>query len=317
MSTKVTSRGSTALWLGGLGIVTVLASTPAHARNDVGRYTIGAAHAAYGAGAALLPMPVFYGAQPGPAPAMLLGEVKASRKTSAFNKSDEEACQRAFLSALKALQVAAVKLGATAIVNVRSNYENKELDSATQFECGAGAIMAGAALKGTAVRSESAGAPAPAAAAPPRAVALPPRGTAVAPAEPAAVPSPAQAQPPTKHNQADALGTLPSGTSDSDDISKARKRFEKGQRYYDLRRYAESVPEFEAAYELSGDPVLLYNLAQAYRMSEKYPDALHYYRAYLKKVPKSPRTEVVKRRIVELEATQQPPNNVDDPGQRK
>ena len=299
-------------WVGRVVVASIFVTWPfvALARDDVSSFSIDQAIQTWGSKAGLPPMPMFFGDTPGPAGGVDLGELRTSNKTSAIGKSDEEACQWVFLTSLKSLQNAARKRGATALVNIRSNYKNVEFSSAKEFRCGAGAIMAGVALKAQAVQVGGAVPAAPVA----NANAAPP--TAAPPAAPATAtvaPTPAGPEKP------DGIGALASAGAhlDTDDLSKARRRFEKGQRLYDLRRYTESVPEFEAAYELSGDPVLLYNLAQSYRMAEKYPDALHYYRAYLKKVPKSPRTDVVKRRIAELEATREPPNNVDDPHARK
>lgn len=79
-------------------------------------------------------------------------EVTTSRKTNAFGKSDEAACQWAMLSALIALQERAVKEGANAVINIKSNLEHNEYSSETEFQCGAGAIMAGVALKGRIVK---------------------------------------------------------------------------------------------------------------------------------------------------------------------
>jgi hypothetical protein len=45
-------------------------------------------------------------------------------------------------------QEAAQKRGYSAVINIKSNYQGKEFSSATEFQCGAGAIMAGVALKG-------------------------------------------------------------------------------------------------------------------------------------------------------------------------
>ncbi len=82
-----------------------------------------------------------------------LGELRTNKKTNAFNKSDYEACQWAFLSAMIALRDSAVKKGADAVVEIRSNYKNNLLtDNDEQFECGAGALMAGVALVGRAVK---------------------------------------------------------------------------------------------------------------------------------------------------------------------
>ncbi len=76
------------------------------------------------------------------------GERGTNKKTNAFGKSDEAACQWAFLSAMITLQERAVKDGANAVINIRSNYKSNGFSSATGFQCGAGAIMAGVALLG-------------------------------------------------------------------------------------------------------------------------------------------------------------------------
>lgn len=77
-----------------------------------------------------------------------LGAATTNRKTNAFGKSDARACQWVFLGALKALQEAAKERGANAVVDIESNYKNQPFSSATQYECGAGGLMAGVALKG-------------------------------------------------------------------------------------------------------------------------------------------------------------------------
>ena len=72
----------------------------------------------------------------------------ANKKTNAFNKSDKEACEWAFLSAIKTFQERAVKEGGTKVINLTGYYKKKAFDSKTQFQCGAGALMAGVTLKG-------------------------------------------------------------------------------------------------------------------------------------------------------------------------
>ena len=83
-----------------------------------------------------------------PAVASLLGPARTNKKTNAFGKSDATACQWVFLGALKALQEAAKERGANAVVDIESNYKNQVFTSATQYQCGAGGLMAGVALKG-------------------------------------------------------------------------------------------------------------------------------------------------------------------------
>lgn len=79
------------------------------------------------------------------------GPVITNRKTNAFNKSDEEACRWVMLSALMALQDNARKQGANAVVNIESFYKKVPMSSTTKYECHAGTLMAGVALKGDVV----------------------------------------------------------------------------------------------------------------------------------------------------------------------
>ena len=78
-----------------------------------------------------------------------LGEDVTNKKTNATNKSDEEACRWVALSALRALQDGAKSRNANAVVDIVSYYKKNEFKSTTNYECYAGTLMAGVALKGT------------------------------------------------------------------------------------------------------------------------------------------------------------------------
>jgi uncharacterized protein YbjQ (UPF0145 family) len=78
-----------------------------------------------------------------------MGSGVSNRKTNAANKSDEEACRWAALSVLKEFQESAKKRGANAVVDIVSYYKKNEFKSASNYECYAGAFVAGVALKGT------------------------------------------------------------------------------------------------------------------------------------------------------------------------
>ena len=80
------------------------------------------------------------------------GDDKTNKKTNAFGKSDQEACDWAFASAIKAFHRKAKSIGANAVVNIRSNYKNELTKSDNEYRCGAGNIMAGVALKGDFVK---------------------------------------------------------------------------------------------------------------------------------------------------------------------
>ncbi|HCN45148.1 MAG TPA: excinuclease [Pseudomonas sp.] len=71
-----------------------------------------------------------------------------NKKTNAFNKTDEAACEWALQSALLTMQDAAKKVGANAVTNIVSNYKRVERKDASTYECHAGAVMAGVAIKG-------------------------------------------------------------------------------------------------------------------------------------------------------------------------
>jgi hypothetical protein len=94
----------------------------------------------------------FFGDQAHPKVNERLGEGVSNRKTNAANKTDKQACEWAFLSALLAMQERALTLGADAVINIQSYYKKVPVKSATEYECHAGAVMAGVALKGEFVK---------------------------------------------------------------------------------------------------------------------------------------------------------------------
>ena len=95
---------------------------------------------------------LYFGSQKHPKIASELGEWKTNKKTNAFNKSDKEACEWVFLSAVLELQERAQKEGGNAVVGIKSNYKNIERSSEIEYMCGNGALMSGVALKGTVVK---------------------------------------------------------------------------------------------------------------------------------------------------------------------
>ncbi|WP_339486990.1 excinuclease [Pseudomonas sp. EL_65y_Pfl2_R95] len=77
-----------------------------------------------------------------------LTEVVTNKKTNAFNKSDQEACSWVLKSALIELQESAKQAGANAVVDISSFYKRNEMRDSKNYECHAGAFVAGVALKG-------------------------------------------------------------------------------------------------------------------------------------------------------------------------
>ena len=95
---------------------------------------------------------LIFGNQPHPPVAKKLGTFTSNRKTNAFNKSDKEACEWAFLSAILSLQERARREGGDAVVNIRSYYKKISISHQTKYMCGAGAIVAGVAFRGDVVK---------------------------------------------------------------------------------------------------------------------------------------------------------------------
>jgi len=136
-----------------LSVLAASLSYPAFARDDVNTFPIKDALENAAAQSKLdKDVKLFFGAQKHPKPAKTLGEWKTNKKTNAFGKSDKEACEWVFLGAVLELQERAKKEGGDAVVAIKSNYKNHEHSSEANYTCGAGALMAGVALKGTVVK---------------------------------------------------------------------------------------------------------------------------------------------------------------------
>jgi len=97
---------------------------------------------------------LFFGNQKLPRVAKRMGTVSANTKSNAVGKPDQEACDIAFLSAIADLQQRARREGGNAVVDIKSTYRGENLDSQSEYVCGAGTIMVGVTLEGTVVRLE-------------------------------------------------------------------------------------------------------------------------------------------------------------------
>lgn len=92
----------------------------------------------------------------------------------------------------------------------------------------------------------------------------------------------------------------PAARADARDEA-AEQHYDRGMKAYDLGRFDEAIAEFEKAYELSSDPVLLFNLAQSQRRAGSAERALFFYRRFVKLAPTSPVRDKAEVRIAELE----------------
>ena len=94
----------------------------------------------------------YFGDQSHPKITKNYGEYMSNKKTNAFNKTDERACQWNFLSAMITFQERAQRMGGNAVVNIRSYYKKNTISSQTEFECGSGAFVSGVTFLGDVVQ---------------------------------------------------------------------------------------------------------------------------------------------------------------------
>ena len=130
-------------------LAALVLSVPATARDDRNLYPLEDALKSPNAQGKLdAGVPLYFAGQKHPSVAKTMGEFRTNKKTNAVNKSDKEACEWVFLAAMLELQERARKEGGDAVIDIVSNYRKQEFASTTQYECAAGALMAGVALKG-------------------------------------------------------------------------------------------------------------------------------------------------------------------------
>ena len=127
-----------------------LVTSHAFARDTVASYPVEAAIASE-PGKVTPDVALYFAGQSHPAVAKSYGSFATNKKTNAFGKSDLQACQHVFLSAVIELQNRARQEGGNAVINIKSNYKNELTESPTEFTCGAGAVIAGVALVGDVV----------------------------------------------------------------------------------------------------------------------------------------------------------------------
>ena len=84
---------------------------------------------------------------------------------------------------------------------------------------------------------------------------------------------------------------------------KAKRHYQKGSEAYSVGRYEEAIKELEEAYRLSGESILLYNIAKSYEKLGKWEEGARHFRDYLDLTPTIPEADraEVERSIKELE----------------
>lgn len=137
----------------GLLIISFSISTQVHARNDYKEFSIAQAMALEEFKSKLGNEVRFYFGDSVPSGiTQTLGEWPSQKKTNAFNKTDEFACQWALLSTLLALKKRALSEGGNAVINIKTNNDHRMISSSQTFECEVGNVIASVAVKGTVVK---------------------------------------------------------------------------------------------------------------------------------------------------------------------
>jgi hypothetical protein len=96
-------------------------------------------------------------------------------------------------------------------------------------------------------------------------------------------------------------GAAPAHATDDPLAVEAKKHYEEGTKAFNLGEYPRAIAEFKAAYNAKPDPLLLYNIAQSFRLGSDAAQALFFYKSFLRNMPNAPNRKEVEGRIRTLE----------------
>jgi tetratricopeptide (TPR) repeat protein len=85
------------------------------------------------------------------------------------------------------------------------------------------------------------------------------------------------------------------------DKEEARAHVRKATATYNLGRYTEAAKEYEAAYELTLDQNLLFNVAQCYRLAGDRERAITAYKSFIRSASPSEQRDLARSKLRELE----------------
>lgn len=134
-------------------LATTLAASPGYARNDLIALPVAEAVDSGLGQTKLLEIPFYLAGQNHPAvERTVASKLSSNKSTNAFGKGDSEACNVAFLSAIITLQNRARREGADAVIDIKSVTSNQPFESASEYRCAVGNIVAKVHLIGTIVQ---------------------------------------------------------------------------------------------------------------------------------------------------------------------
>jgi hypothetical protein len=94
----------------------------------------------------------YFGDSEHPAVAKSFGVFQSNKKTNGVGRTDKEACEWTFLSAMLSFQQRAKELGGDAVIKIESFYREVTISNATEYQCGSGALMSGVTFRGEVVK---------------------------------------------------------------------------------------------------------------------------------------------------------------------
>jgi hypothetical protein len=106
----------------------------------------------------------------------------------------------------------------------------------------------------------------------------------------------------------------PDAYAQQPDMQAARGHYMAGRKAMDEKRFGDAVKSYVSAYDITKDPSLFKQIADAYYADNKKDEAGVYYRRYLAEAKAAPDAEQVKARIAEIDA--KPTEPVTDPDEQ-
>jgi len=81
----------------------------------------------------------------------------------------------------------------------------------------------------------------------------------------------------------------------------AKTAYRQGVEHFKQKQFADAIREFNKAYRLDPNPVLVFNMARAFEELQQYDSAIEYYRKYLEMLPETPDRKMVEESVRTLE----------------
>ena len=94
----------------------------------------------------------------------------------------------------------------------------------------------------------------------------------------------------------------PPPTAPDPRAQEAKQHYENGMAHFNLEEWDAAIEEWKSGYRAKPVPQFLYNIAQAYRLSKHYDEALSFYQRYLRADPKAVNRVEVEGHIGKLTA---------------